>query len=377
MPDVTPAPTRPDDYEHINATPESFGGYIAQGKKQLGAGIEQAGQGAVKAGGWFGQVAANQAYNSYQEFADKLLNGDPNQKDAQGNPVPGYLALRGQAAMNARAGVEQALDDKRKEIYGGLYTGESQLQFDQISRRRQSWDLQRIGGHYDQQMDTWAGDNQKASLYNDTKFTADNWNNPEQLQHALADLRHDKAMEAQLQGEKEGSPIWNQKQNEAEVIWLSTRLQARAAANDPAGALAELNEPDNRKMAGARYEELANSFRARAYAQESKQMGTFEWNKAGAANFSLPSSITPDQLHGAFWGQESGNRSNPPVSPTGARGPGQIELDTWAKWARPGERIDNATDNRTVSARILDTYFQNYGGATDPAGALARTAVAY
>ncbi len=75
-------------------------------------------------------------------------------------------------------------------------------------------------------------------------------------------------------------------------------------------------------------------------------------------------------LHSAILGQESGNRSDIGVSNKNAHGPGQIIPETFARFAMPGERLDNPDDNRAVSARMLDKFLANYG---DP----ARAAVAY
>jgi Transglycosylase SLT domain len=78
-----------------------------------------------------------------------------------------------------------------------------------------------------------------------------------------------------------------------------------------------------------------------------------------------------ENIQGAILNQESGNRDNVRVSVTGAIGPGQIEPETFAKYARPGESISNPADNRAVSGRIVADYYQKYGGDAE------RVAVAY
>lgn len=75
-------------------------------------------------------------------------------------------------------------------------------------------------------------------------------------------------------------------------------------------------------------------------------------------------------LHSAIIGQESGGNPNIGASVNGAQGIGQIMPATFARYAQPGERIDNPADNLAVSKRITDTYLQKYG---DP----QRAAVAY
>ncbi len=75
-------------------------------------------------------------------------------------------------------------------------------------------------------------------------------------------------------------------------------------------------------------------------------------------------------LKAAILMQESGNNPNIRSSYAGAVGPGQVMPQTFASIAKPGENINDATDNRNVSGRLLDKYMQDYG---DP----ARAAVAY
>ncbi len=75
-------------------------------------------------------------------------------------------------------------------------------------------------------------------------------------------------------------------------------------------------------------------------------------------------------LKAAILMQESGNNPNIRSSYAGAVGPGQIMPQTFASIAKPGESINDASDNRNVSGRLLDKYMQDYG---DP----ARAAVAY
>jgi hypothetical protein len=84
----------------------------------------------------------------------------------------------------------------------------------------------------------------------------------------------------------------------------------------------------------------------------------------------MASSGQPMNIQSAILAQESGNNPNVGTSIDGARGVGQIMPATFARFAKPGENINNPDDNRAVSGRILDTYMQKYN---DP----ARAAVAY
>ena len=82
------------------------------------------------------------------------------------------------------------------------------------------------------------------------------------------------------------------------------------------------------------------------------------------------------RVHRAIVGQESGGQQVDAsgkilTSPKGALGAGQITPGTFAQFAKPGERIDNAEDNLRVSKRITDHYMEKYGGDWQ------RAAVAY
>src|SRR5271167_4317146 len=96
IPSVSPSEDTPNDYQSARgAEPEAFGGLYAQGLKQFGQGAEVAGK-------FFGQVAADNANNDYQDFTTKLLYGDPSKTGADGNPDTGYFGLKGRAALDAR-----------------------------------------------------------------------------------------------------------------------------------------------------------------------------------------------------------------------------------------------------------------------------------
>jgi hypothetical protein len=80
---------------------------------------------------------------------------------------------------------------------------------------------------------------------------------------------------------------------------------------------------------------------------------------------------TSPNIESAILGQESGGNPNAPTSANGAVGQFQIMTDTFARYAKPGEDINNPADNAAVGKRILADLQQKY--PNDP----ARVAVAY
>jgi len=243
-----------DDYQHIDATPASFGGLIAKG-------LNEAGQGAVKAGQFFGQVAADNGTNDFQDYSNKLLYGDPSKTTIGPDGKPqqdlGYLGLKGRAALDARPAVEAQLDDKLKEIRGGLQTPEQQLQFDNYSKRYRARASEQIGSHADTQANTWyAAVNQSAGDLA-LAHIAQNADNPTELAAGIADLRSARVKTAQLAGG--GPELVKEAIDSANRDGLKAQLEV-ISVHDPARAAAMLEK--NKAIAGTDYEALAKQFKA-------------------------------------------------------------------------------------------------------------------
>jgi hypothetical protein len=160
---ILPETRLPDDYRHVQANPEQFGGLIgrgleqeAAGKRQLGQGEAELGRGESQLGQTFGKVVANDAFNQINEQAQHLLHGDPNKTDpVTGAADGGFMGLQGRAALMARKGVEQKLDELVSNARDGMTTLDQQLEFDTISRHaRAQWSAE-IGAHADAGQKTW------------------------------------------------------------------------------------------------------------------------------------------------------------------------------------------------------------------------------
>jgi hypothetical protein len=89
---------------------------------------------------------------------------------------------------------------------------------------------------------------------------------------------------------------------------------------------------------------------------------------AAPANYA-PSSMSLPDLTKHIENHESGGKNV--TSPAGAIGPRQLMPATFARFARPGENINNPADNRAVGDRLLAYLYQKYNGDA------ARVAVAY
>lgn len=160
VPDVSPQIEAPNDYQHIEASPNAFGAQVAQGIQQVGAG-------AIDASKFYGQVAADNGTNNTLQQVTNILHGDPSKTvmGPDGTPVPdtGYFGKRGADALSARPEVAKEIDDIISQNRESLSTPESQLQYDNETRRyRAQWQTQ-IGSHADDQQRVWATDTNNTS----------------------------------------------------------------------------------------------------------------------------------------------------------------------------------------------------------------------
>lgn len=276
--EIQPETRLPDDYQHIQASPGSFGAGIAQG-------VEAIGQGATKAGAFYGQAAADDASNQLQEQYTRILYGDPNASPGpDGQPDLGYLGLKGRNAMEARPGVERQLDDAARALKQNLSTPESQLQFDNFSRRYRSIVAEKIGSHADQQSMQWYTEvNGKTAEVNAAHIA--NAPDDEKIYEASRlEIVGALMRNAQMQGAKAGDPVMTAAVQAGMQTALKTRVQAMGTTN-PAGALDFLN--NHRSDAGAGYEQLANELRARADQQIGTTFGTQAFSTAPRAGAPL------------------------------------------------------------------------------------------
>lgn len=145
VPSVAPDVISGNDYSSVRATPDSFGGQIAQGEEKLG-------QGAFNSAQFFGKVAADDASNQFQDYATKLLHGDPNKSTPgpDGQPIPdtGYLGTRGSTSSDQPADGRQAERTQAESLDARTAARIRQLHPPLSVRcRRENWLACRRTGH--------------------------------------------------------------------------------------------------------------------------------------------------------------------------------------------------------------------------------------
>lgn len=262
VPEVQPQGTTPDRYTRVSSQPADFG-------PGIGGGLQALGQGAMQMGEFFGKAAADDAANQYQEGVQKILTGDPNVQvqgpDGKMVQDTGYLGLKGRAALDARPDVERRIDELRRTLGGGLKSLKSDLEFDNYTRRFKAITDAQVGNHARVQANVYASHVNSATAKIALDEIAANFDNPEKMQEATQRLIGARVKQAELNGG--GPELTEEALKGALRDGLSAQLQA-IAVKDPARAIRVLEK--NREVAGAQFDNLYNSFRARA----DQQIGT-------------------------------------------------------------------------------------------------------
>ncbi len=387
VPDVSPQVSVPDDFQHIRPTPSSFGGLIAEGKSKLaqseeslGKNVQQTSENLFDISKFAGKVNVDYEGNNYIEARNKILYGDPDKPrtgadgmpvlgpDGKPQPDNGFMGLTGREASDARGETLAQLRKLRDAGRANLKSPQEQLEYDNQTRRTFADAQAHIGAHVESQWKTWAGGVNDKGAAEALRGIATSPLDPETVAHHEKDLITFRVQQAQIKYGNDPQVI-RETIAQARSDALRTRLDA-IAVNEPLRA--EKMAKDNQKILGTSYDEAVGKYRARADQQLGNTVGTVAIERAKTANgIEMPQGVQAPAVRNAILMQESGNRGNIGTSIDGAQGPGQILPATFNQYARPGESIANADDNRAVSGRIIDDYMKRYNGDA------ARVAVAY
>jgi hypothetical protein len=387
VPEVSPDARVPDRYQHIQATPSSFGGLIGQGMEKAGKGIEQTADNLFNIEAFHDNVDKDDQVNKFVRSNNDLFHGAPGKiatgPDGQpilvdGKPTPdtGYMGLEGRAASDARAGVLDDLEKRRQEGAKNLKSEKARYDYDRETRRIYADSVQRAGTHATNQWKQWAAGVNKDGADLAMSGFMRNLNNDEAMNHHASDYINFRVQEAQTKFGTDPT-VYKDTVEKARRDLLKAQV-TQIGANDPVRALSILEK--GREDAGPEYPQLVDHLRARKEMMVGDQAANNAILQAGEDRRVVPASgQQPAQrgappaaaVHGAILGQESG--ANPGIgdSVDGAQGIGQILPATFKQYAKPGEDIRNAGDNFNVSRRIVDDYYRKYNGDA------ARVAVAY
>jgi hypothetical protein len=364
--DVTPSVQQPSDYFTQQATPNDFGAQVGQAVQGLGQAGVQAGEAGLEIATQrqtrVNNIAVDKAYNQFQDQTNASLAGDPNKPGDQG-----YFGLHGQAAVDARPGIVQSLEDNRQNIKSGLGNQAQELAFEEQSRRLSMNTGQRIDQKYEQEFNNAALLDNRAGQANRERSVAIDPYNEDNFQHQLADsLAKADAASAIQEGANQGTPAgkevfaYNRAVN-SQGIYAS---RAVALGNlDPAAGLAFMQQ--NSTQFDARvFHELSKEFRTKTDTAGDNAYVAGLFGQTGAAGGTAG---VADAIHA----QEHSTATS--VSAKGARGEWQVEPATFRQIAQPGENIDIPADNEAVARRYIDGISRQSNVNGDP----ARIAVGY
>jgi hypothetical protein len=366
VPSNAPSTSVPPDYLNIQASPADFGAQVGQATEKLGAtagqAADMASQQAISWQTVANNVAADAAFNQFQDQNQKILYGDPNDPSK-----PGYFGMHGEAAVNGRAAALQALNDARQGISDGLANQNQRLAFDEASRRLQMNSMSGVGSHYDQEFTRYGTEVQSAAIDLKARAVANGYNDDTLFQHNLADAGRAADAKSALAtghlvpGSQAEQDIFADNRLQAEQVLYTSRAKAMGTAN-PAAGLAFV-QAHSTAFDAITLHQLTDEFKGGARSQQIaggiNQTMASPLPAAGAT----PSSATVDQLSSAFQGQEG----------TGTSVQGAVAgimPATFKQFAQPGEDIDKPGDNAVVRQRMIAKYAADYDG--DP----ARVAVA-
>lgn len=343
-PTVAPETRTPDDYQHIDAKPEQFGGLLAKGEQQLGAGTEKAAENVFDISQFRGKVNVDYAGNNYIDARNKLLYGDPTQPKVgpDGNPVlgpdgkpmpdTGYMGLEGRAAADQRESVLDNLRKLREQGRADLKSPQEQLEYDNQTRRIYAEAEGHIGVHAEQQWKQWAGGVNKSGAQLSLESYLRNLDNGTEMAHHARDFINYRVQEAQIRFGDTPQVI------EATVAGAKQELlKAQVDAvgvHNPKQAIDILEK--NRNIAGTQYDDMYNRLRGRFDHQSGVDF------VEGQLGRSVDPQIRMLQQIGQRYGIspeylsrtrqiETGNNPNQ-RSPTGAEGPFQFIKSTAAQY---------------------------------------------
>lgn len=259
VPTVAADTTAPNDQQRIQTNPSQFGGAIAEGEQQLGAGVSKAGQ-------FFGQVQTDDAVNSTLDAVNNHLNA--------------FRALRGQDALNAQASTQQAISDAFKAGRDNLSTPEQQLAYDQQTRTYQQRYVSGVmATHADEQAKDYAVQVNNSSILNANNAVSLVANDQAKVDALADDARRGAYRNVHVAGNEGDQNISQAATDKAAASIYKTQVDT-IAVNDPSRALALATKLQPKL--GDLYPQLADSLRTRAAQQSGQQFVTSRFDQVTA-----------------------------------------------------------------------------------------------
>jgi hypothetical protein len=363
IPSVTPQVNAPDDYQHIQASPNEFGGLIAAGGEKLGAGASTAAH-------FYQQVQTDHALN------DTMAQG----REA----IEQFKTLNGADAMNAHQALQDNLEKIRQTGMDNLDSPAQKAQYDVQSRMFfERFLAPQIDNHANQQTRIYTKGVNDGIADNGHSMINAAPDDPNAFAFGAAKIHEGRMKEAQMEyGAKLPSEVFDRVEKQSAIEATQSRVLALVPTNPilakqvfDANRDLMVNAP-NYDTLSAHVESAADKALAGPIAD--KYLGNLGVTKTIEGGTTMaPRPVGPQQvaqLVDVLHGQESGGAlGGVPTSPAGAVGPMQQKSGTFQQYTRPGEHLDinSLADQKIITGRIVEDGLRVSGG--NPEGA----AVAY
>jgi hypothetical protein len=329
-----------DTTQRVQTSPDAFGAGIGQSLSQLGQVFGQASNEAadraMRQQAMANNIASDGAVNSYMSSAQKLLNGDPNDPNAQ----PGYLTLKGQAAIDAAPKVNQQLIDLRNSLSGQMATPQQKLSFDEETRRFQFGHLSQIGEHFDQQTQQLATGTAEAKIDLVHMAGAQNYGNPDMLKAGLQTSQDTTERYAASQG---WSPEQTQVALQRDRDSYFAKAADAAAADNPETAQALL--VSNRSLMSPNgYAAITEQLKPKVQQAQADRIATSLIGNPSGGVAGVPGSASADGIWTSMRGIESGGRQFAADGQPLSSGVGGTDAPVGAAQIKPSTAMDAARD---------------------------------
>lgn len=303
LPTVQPGNV-PAVYQTERATPDTYGAGIARATEKFGGALQSVGTDLGRIGAIYNKTVLDEAQNQLETRVQELLRGRPAGDPSLPGPPPppGFLSLKGRAAMDARPELDQNIQNLRKEIAGNLSTEGQRRRFGLKADEYLRGVNARIASHTDEQTTIWAQTTNKATTLRALNSVAANPLDPDTVMQGLHAARDAAVSSAELMGAKPGDEIWQAAFDGAAESVLKTQIEA-ISVTDPVKAWEMVSNEGNRRVLGASYDELARRVYGRAEQQKGIAVGMEAVARGAAAP---PTGVEPEEKGGAPTGNIRG-----------------------------------------------------------------------
>lgn len=375
--ETAPELAAPNDYQRIEASPNSFGAQVGQGLEALSAG-------ALDASKFYGEVAADEGFNNVQTQKQSIFYGDLSKpmvgEDGQpvlgpdGTPVGtgGVYGKRGQDALDAIPQAKEAFESYVRQQRDALPTPQARLNFDVVSRRYLNAEEEKLAEFKDSQYRNWGIQTNEKTASLTQNAIGTHLYDPDALAQDKETLRT--AFVRNYGLKYGGGPqIAEAGKLAADQEWAQTQIKA-SIVTDPKNAQRVLDENKGILASLPNYDAITHQvqsavFDGTLYPEVSKAVGQAV---ADAQQYVVRPGVTPDVSH-AIGQQEWHGKGPAPTSIDGAVGPSQIKPSTAQQYGLDPAQLGDPVYAAHAKQVIIDHLSALPNVQGDP----ARVAVGY